>query len=154
VSDRCKCGQPITTAAMCAVGHPQPDRPSVPLRKLAELIAAELAPVLAPVVAEQLRAADPIAAQRRSEPTGLVKVKEMARIAGVSPTTIYKYKEELGVRRIGTGPKPMLLFNPDFSLARMAELREQGVTTAGAPAPEPRCLPADVELLPVRGQAA
>jgi hypothetical protein len=147
MSARCKCGQRIVEPARCLSGHAQPGRPPLPVSALAKEIARELAPLLA---AELRAEAAPATA---AEPTGLVKPKQLAHMIGMSPRFVYDHQDELAVIRMGTGPKPPLRFDRDRSLARFAELRDQGVLKA-PPKLEQRELPEGAPLLPVRSRAA
>ncbi|GAH88420.1 unnamed protein product [marine sediment metagenome] len=50
--------------------------------------------------------------------------KELAHAAGVSTSTIYKHKEQLGALRIGEGPRPRLRFPSNSNLAGVIHPQE------------------------------
>jgi hypothetical protein len=139
-----QCGARVTTPASCLNGHDQPERPPIPIDTLAIRIAQELAPM----VADELRAGTGVVSA--GEPAGLVTTRELARQIGMSPRFVYDHQDELGVTRMGPGPKAPLRFDPDRSKARLAELQEQGVVKT-TPRLERRELPENAPLLPVRG---
>jgi hypothetical protein len=130
------------------MGHTQPASPLIGVEGFAELIAQKVKEKLA----EEFRIAK-AAAPARPEPAKLLTVKELASRIGMSPRFVYNHQEELAVIRMGTGPKPPLRFDSDRSVARFAELREQG-TVKISPKVERRELPTGAPLLPVRGRAA
>lgn len=133
--------------AHCEMGHPQPASPALGIEGFAELVAQKVKASLA----EEFRIAE-AAASARPEPAKLLKVKELASRIGMSPRFVYDHQDELGVIRMGTGPKPPLRFDADRSMARFAELREQG-TVKVSPKVERRERPGGVPLLPVKGTA-
>jgi hypothetical protein len=87
--------------------------------------------------------------------SSLVDAAAIARLTGLSRETIYARALELGVVRIGSGPRPRLRFDPK----RVMEI------LAADAASEPGCQPAtkrrrrrpgtvSAELLPIRGPEA
>jgi hypothetical protein len=146
MSARCgKCRGLITEPARCQNGHEQPNDQ---LDRLAELLAERIdSDRLADAVAQRLAKFVPDLA---SPDEAMVDVKGAARILGVSPDTVYEHADELGVVRIGSGPKAHLRFDPE-RLRRAGRQRSEPVSSEPA---RPQRAPADVPLLPVRGKAA
>jgi hypothetical protein len=81
----------------------------------------------------------------------LIDVRELARRTGMSCTWIYAHAHELGVIRLGKGPKARLRFKPDTV--------ERLITYAQPPPaqmrpatwrPHPTSRTTDVELLPIK----
>lgn len=67
------------------------------------------------------------AAQFLREPnpgTRLVDAEDLARRHGVSRSFIYEHAEELGVIRLGAGPRPRLRFDPELALRAFADRRQ------------------------------
>lgn len=100
-------------------------------------------------VAQFLREADP--GHR------LVDAEDLARRHGVSRSFIYEHAEELGVIRLGSGPRPRLRFDPEVALRAFAD-RRRGTDTKHEDTPRGRRRqrsPAmDIHappLLPIRG---
>lgn len=89
--------------------------------------------------------------------TRLVDAETLARRHGVSRSFIYEHAEELGVIRLGAGPRPRLRFDPDFALRAFTERqRGEGAEGEAARRREPRCPPGSIAingppLLPIRG---
>lgn len=90
----------------------------------------------------------------------LVTPLELAERFGVSRDWIYDHAEELGVIRMGQGPKAPLRFDPELAAAAMAA-RVDSVTSeeprsavvAGSPARRRRRLTSSgAQLLPIRGE--
>jgi hypothetical protein len=117
-------------------------------------------PVLAHSDLETL--ADLIADRLARQPlltAALVDVATVARFLGVEPSFVYEHAAELGVVRLGSGPRARLRFDVEEALARLASC---AVIRKSEPPPErvverkPRRrraagLGTNVELLPIRG---
>jgi hypothetical protein len=149
---RCrKCHGRIAEPARCVQGHHQPD---APYERLAEVLAENIDyDRLAEKVAERLRGfVVDLAAQVPADPAGLVTVRELARLVGMSERWVYDHSEQLGVVRTGSGSRPRLRFDPERALALLAEHDGEAPAVA-AQKLERRELPA-ADLLPVRGRAA
>ncbi|MBW8059845.1 MAG: hypothetical protein FVQ78_05820 [Solirubrobacterales bacterium] len=74
-------------------------------------LAPESIEALATRLAEVLGAAR--APECPSLPPRLLSAAEVARWWGVERSWVYSHAEELGARRLGTGPRPRLRFDPD-----------------------------------------
>jgi hypothetical protein len=95
---------------------------------------------------------------RASEWSPLVDVAKVAEHLGVSKDWVYSHADEIGARRLGSGPKARLR----FILAEVDERLTACTASRGSLAPESgplrrplarRCKPVgrNAELLPVRG---
>jgi hypothetical protein len=80
-------------------------------------LSAEDIEALAQRIAELLR---PVRAP--SLPRRLMTAAEIARLWGVERSWVYAHAEQLGARRIGTGKRPRLRFDPDEVSERIAAL--------------------------------
>jgi len=142
VSARCKCGAHIGEPARCTNGH---DQPTDSLERIADLLAERIDyDRLADVVAERLVQFAPAA----KEP--MVGVEGAARILTCSTDTVYEHQLDLGVKRIGSGPKAPLRFDPE-------RLRQPSRVELEADDPPQRRrsmgpAASDVPLLPIRGE--
>jgi hypothetical protein len=108
-------------------------------------LAPEAIEAVAHRVAELLADTQPPAAR-------LVDAATLAGILGVSRATIYDRAAELGVIRIGDGPRGRLRFDRERAVAAWRDPEP-----APEPAPRPprgRTRPRGAELLPIRGRAA
>jgi hypothetical protein len=144
MSARCgKCRGLITEPARCQNGHEQP---TDSLERIAGLMAERIDyDRLADAVAQRLAKFVPDLA---SPDEAMVDVKEKARLLGVSPDTVYEHADELGVERVGRGPKALLRFPRDCQPSD-----PDVAPPPRAPAPRPTHEPAaGVSLLPVRGE--
>lgn len=72
---------------------------------------------LARRISELLRVDEP--EPERSSRGETISAKEVAEWWKVSRRWVYDHAEELGVRRLGTGPKPLLRFDPDDVAERL-----------------------------------
>lgn len=76
----------------------------------------------------------------------LITAAELAQRLGVSPGWVYEHKDDLGVVRLGKGPRPRLRFDVERALAAMTAT------------PANDCLPPrgsshrDADLLPIKGR--
>lgn len=84
---------------------------------------------------------------------GLVDAAEFGRMVGKRREWVYRHKHELGAVPLGKGPRPRWGFDPERSMALLAE-RDSGEPEATRPPPPPRPLPSRVPLLPVKDRAA
>jgi hypothetical protein len=152
MSARCgKCRGLITEPARCQNGHEQLPSPGAALAAAIRDMSDQIGRLQAEVA--ELRKERPRAAAADE----WVNVKEKARILGISPDTVYEHADELGVERIGSGPKALLRFPRDCQPSDPECLRRPGRehTEPEIPKAQPRQMPArDVPLLPVRGKAA
>jgi hypothetical protein len=90
---------------------------------------------------------------------GLVGVTAVADYLDVSAGWVYEHAEELGVRRLGSGPKARLRFDleeVDRRLASCSAGRRSEAVSEGVAAPirrrrGPRGLGTGAPLLPIRG---
>jgi hypothetical protein len=121
----------------------------VKIDQLAELVAERLAPLLA----DQLPVESPRQEVAR-RPDGLVGIREIARITGMSERWAYDHAREIGGVKTGNTKRARWRFDPDTTLARLAARDDQTVGEGRAPRAPVRELPTDVELLPVKGRAA
>ena len=80
-------------------------------------------------------------------PAELVDAAEIARRFGVSRDFVYDHADDLGVVRLGEGPRARLRFDP-------TRVRRQLGTVAAPPSPKarPSRRPSKGTLLPVRGR--
>jgi len=90
----------------------------------------------------------------RAEAIGceLIDAAEVARRLNVSPDYVYRHKDDLGVVRLGDGPKPRLRFSPARvaeALAGSSEPESQPKRAAVRPVRNGR----GVTLLPIRGES-
>lgn len=85
--------------------------------------------------------------QEGREQAELVDAAEIARRFGVSRDFVYDHADDLGVVRLGEGPRARLRFDP-------ALVRQQLGTVAAPPSPKPRPTRrrSKRSLLPVRGR--
>jgi hypothetical protein len=152
MSARCrKCRGLITEQARCQNGHEQPLSPGDALAAAIRDMSDQIGRLQAEVA--ELRKERPRAAAADE----WVDVKEKARILGVSPDTVYGHADELGVERIGSGPKALLRFPRDCQPSDPERLRRPGREHTEPEIPKPRAqqIPAaGVPLLPVREGAA
>jgi len=82
---------------------------------------------------------------------GLVSARVLAARLGVSRDFVYAHAAELGVRRVGSGPRPRLLFDLDSCLTiRSSEMLEPA-RAQGSARSRRRSAGSGVALLPVRG---
>jgi hypothetical protein len=141
----------VTEPARCINGHPQPD---VGLDRFAEMLGEQIDyDLLAANVAERLRTFVPDLVAAVSDDRQLVDAHAIARMTSMSERWVYDHKDELGVIKAGSGPRPRLLFDPELVRQRLAEPKQ--ATGARAPVPAtPRRLEEGVPLLPVKGRAA
>jgi hypothetical protein len=88
----------------------------------------------------------------RTDPIGeeWVDASQIAPMFSVSRDYIYQHADELGVRRLGSGPKARLRFNPEIVADRLAP-RPHPVTDPHRTKPRPRRRQSGVELLPIKG---
>lgn len=80
----------------------------------------------------------------RPAPDGLLSAAQVATRLGVERSWVYDHAEELGVVRIGEGPRPRLRFDPAAIAERTLRRRRHG----GSPTPAVTRAPG-VELLPI-----
>ena len=107
-----------TTAATATFGLDPAGYDDDALDRLADLLAERLAVRLTGL------------APGRAE--ALVDAAEIARLHGKTRTWVYEHAGELGVVRLGSGPRPRLAFSP----ARVAERLEKVERPATTPLPE------------------
>lgn len=107
-----------TTAATATFGLDPAGYDDDALDRLADLLAERLAVRLSGL------------APGRAEP--LVDAAEIARVHGKTRTWVYEHAGELGVVRLGSGPRPRLAFSP----ARVAERLEKVERPTTTPPPE------------------
>jgi biotin operon repressor len=95
----------------------------------------------------------------RGAPSQLVSAAELSRRLGLSRSTVYEKAEELGVIRIGNGPRARLRFDPDL-VARSLGAGRAAVEASGTPPPRAVVRrrratrrPLKPGLLPIRGEA-
>lgn len=107
-------------------------------------VAAEGLERLADLVAERI-----LERLERGDPASWLTPVELAHMLGVERSFVYEHADELGVRRLGTGPKAPLRFRLDDVLERTsdechaAEPSRRRKTTRRFAA---------VDLLPVKGR--
>lgn len=131
------------------------------LEAFADRLAAELAPRVAEKVAEIIEreqgAEEPLATAVANRTAGeMLTVAEVAERTGRSHDWVRQHATELGVERIGEGPKPRLYFPP----ARIEALLSGERNGSGEPEPadpprrrrQPPALSSEVELLPYEGR--
>jgi hypothetical protein len=85
-----------------------------------------------------------------------VDAETLARILGVGRDFIYNNKDQLGVRRLGTGPKARLRFNPEKAKAALHGVANEASDAALRKKPthrRPRHRKATVKLLPIYGRS-
>ena len=83
----------------------------------------------------------------------LVGPAELARRLGVSEDYVYRHAEELGVIRLGLGPKSPLRFDPVAVIARLrARAGEEPLTPQRRKAGAVRRV-RDTDLLPIKGKS-
>jgi hypothetical protein len=66
----------------------------------------------------------------------LLSASEVAEWWGVERSWVYEHAHQLGARRLGTGQRPRLRFDPDEVAERLAALQEE--RTSGSVPPDPR----------------
>ena len=76
---------------------------------------------------------------------GLLTANEVATTFNVARSWVYEHAEELGVIRLGDGPRPRLRFDPAVVAQRL-----QARPTAAAKQPPSNQLNGGVSLLPIR----
>jgi hypothetical protein len=87
-------------------------------------------------------------------PAGLVDARTVADALGCSAETVRDHADELGVVRLGDGPRPRLRF--DLATARVAWSARSGSGRSQPSDPpmssgrRPRKVPPNVELVPIR----
>lgn len=83
--------------------------------------------------------------------SGLVTVAELARMLGVSSDYVYRHADDLGVVRLGLGPKARLRFDPAIVAERLSALssKESKKPKRHNPGAVRR---APVALLPIKGK--
>jgi hypothetical protein len=87
--------------------------------------------------------------------SGLVDAATLAAALGVTRGYVYDHADELGVIRLGSGPRARLRFAFDEALGRLASCsgdRESERVVEPDRGGRPRSLGTNVELLPVRGR--
>ena len=92
--------------------------------------------------------------EERQPDTGLLEPAELAERLGKSRAWIYEHADELGAIRLGEGPRPRLLFDPELARERLAALAGRNGAAPSSPRPSKRRrrrTPKDTELLPVKG---
>jgi hypothetical protein len=93
----------------------------------------------------------------RRLPSTLVDVKTVASYLAVSTDWVYQHADELGARRLGTGPKARLRFSlreVDERLQAMQGGTVEPPASASKPRRRPsRVTPTGARLLPIRGEA-
>jgi hypothetical protein len=89
----------------------------------------------------------------------LVDVQAVADYLSVSPGYVYEHADELGARRLGTGPRARLRFSLDEVDERLSACTAGRESRAPDPAPRAvsrprrrRELGTSTELLPIRGR--
>jgi hypothetical protein len=89
----------------------------------------------------------------------LVGVRELAEYLSVAPSYVYEHADQLGARRLGTGPKPRLRFSlseVDERLSACSASRQSDEPISAPQAASRRrarpALGTNVELLPIRGR--
>jgi hypothetical protein len=94
------------------------------------------------------------------EVSQLVDAAAVAAYLGVTPGWVYEHKEELGARRLGTGPKARLRFSLEevdrrltCSESRGSEGDEEPVTKPSRRRRASRDMGTNVALLPIRGRS-
>jgi hypothetical protein len=75
------------------------------------------AEVLAPRLAIRLEKRSPTGGRDPAAAPRLVDAGELARVLGVSRSTVYKHAADLGALEIGVGGRPRLRFDPERALA-------------------------------------
>ncbi len=131
-----------------------------------EAIADALAPRIAEALAAGRDGMQPGTTGRlpreRGSSSRLVTAAEVAAMLSVTRDTVYAHAAELGVLRIGDGPRPRLRFDLDRAVAAWARhdvragsqpiaSRATGGTRRGRTR---RSIGTDVPLLPIRGREA
>jgi hypothetical protein len=83
--------------------------------------------------------------------TALLSPAELARKLRKSRTWTYEHASELGAIRLGSGPRPRLMFDLELARQRLAGMAGgNGSKPEPAPKSRRRRSSADVELLPIR----
>jgi hypothetical protein len=105
----------------------------LPADDLARLVDLVRSSVMADLRAELEGLPDAIATRldqraRRGSVPQLVDAATVARWFGVSPAWVREHADELGVSRIGTGPRPRMRFDPD----RVAAVIRQRAALSGS----------------------
>lgn len=125
----------------------------------AEVALAEMAGIVADLVAERvLERVTPLLATD-SAAEELVDAREIARRTGRSCWWVYEHAPELGAIKLGTGPNPRLAFSPariQAYLAACSEPRDpQPAPVRVSPRRRRRAkhAPSGNELLPIRGSS-
>jgi len=98
----------------------------------------------------------------RVRPAGLVDAGTLARLLGISRSTVYDHVEELGGRRLGDGPRAPVRFDVETALEAWTRRFGNGrshpaeppVTTGVAPRRGGAAAQSTGQLLPVRGETA
>jgi hypothetical protein len=104
-----KCRGRVTEPARCINGHDQSD---VGLGRFAEMLGEQIDyDLLAAKVAERLRTFVPDLVAAVSDDSQLVDTHAIARMTSMSERWVYDHKDELGVIKAGSGPRPRLLFD-------------------------------------------
>lgn len=115
-----------TTAATATFGLDPAGYDDDALDRLADLLAERLAVRLSGL------------APGRAEP--LVDAAEIARVHDKTRTWVYEHAGELGVVRLGSGPRPRLAFSPARVAERLEKVERPNHTASGGhsdPAPTP-----------------
>ena len=91
--------------------------------------------------------------------SGLVDVREVACYLGVKPSYVYAHADELGARRLGSGPRARLRFSLAEIDERLSACSDSRRSESLKPAPTKGLRPrrgspmgTNVELLPIRGR--
>lgn len=125
------------------------------LRAVNEPLDQQLAEHIAEHVVELLRSGEGTAAR-------LVDATTVAKRLGVSRDYVYAHADELGVRRIGSGPRPRLRFELSRVIStptscftgRESLPPKQPVATGKSARRQGRSMGSGTKLLPIRGTAA
>lgn len=83
---------------------------------------------LSPETVEALarRVAELLAAPKSRQPERLVSAKVIAEQWGVDRRWVYEHADQLGARRLGSGPRPRLRFDPTEVGERLGSLCGRG----------------------------
>jgi hypothetical protein len=106
-----------------------------------------------------LRTLGTFAGAREAAPEPLVDARTLAGYLGVTVAYVYEHADELGARRLGSGPKARLRFSVaevDSRLTACSASRGSGSPEARTVEPKPRrrrssSLGSATDLLPIRG---
>lgn len=147
---------------MNSEGHPLVKAPPSGREDLAgavEVALAEMAGIMADLVAERvLQRVTPLL-DTDSAAEELVDAREIARRTGRSRWWVYEHAAELGATKLGSGPNPRLAFSParvQAYLAACSEPRDPQPAPVRVPPRRRRCAkhaPSGSELLPIRGSS-